>query len=191
MWTPLHHAAHGGHAKLAAILLSKGADYTARTPLGLTACHLAALRGDEATVNVFMGCAQYRLLKTQNGRTILHSAAQGGHLGVIRMLLKDGCDVSAKDEYGQTARDLVQGVNSIGFDVVFSAYSVASFEQADDLVEVATDDKADPEFNEENHDQDTVPTDTDGWFESSKLSVSVPRLRIIPPTPPPSPTASP
>lgn len=126
MWTPLHHAAHGGHSSLVALLLKYRAAQPARTPLSLTACHLAASRGDSATVRLLINDIHF---KTREERTPLHSAAAGGHPDVIRLLLKYGADVSAVDRYRKTPRDLVQSDNLKEVEEVFSAQLEASFGQ--------------------------------------------------------------
>lgn len=41
----------------------------------------------------------------QQGRTVLHMAAAHGHRKVVRLLLKKGADISARDNRGLTALD--------------------------------------------------------------------------------------
>ena len=134
MWTPLHHAAHGSHSALVAHLLASGANPHAQSPLGLTACHLAASRGDTETVKLLIDHNFDLKLTTRDKRTVLHSAAEAaepGYLEVIRLLFTSGCSALAKDKYGHTALDLVPNNSSIQAKGVFSAYMEASFQEQD------------------------------------------------------------
>ena len=127
--TPLHHAAHGGHSALAALLINKGSNVHNQTPLGLTACHLAVSRGDLETTILLLD-AGFDLKSTSRGRrTVLHSAAEAEHVGVVRLLLQRGANVSAKNDYGETAGNLVRDNASTELRGVFAAYEKVSFEQ--------------------------------------------------------------
>ncbi|KAL6713765.1 hypothetical protein ACLMJK_008257 [Lecanora helva] len=126
-WSPLHHAVYNGHPDLVEYLVRNGADLKAQTPLGLTACHLAARRGDISSVLYCLSGNPDTIisLQTRAGRTPLHSAAEGGHLKVIRMLLSNGADVSAVDQDGYTPRALLKDRNSAEVEEVFHAYMQA------------------------------------------------------------------
>ena len=116
MWTPLHHAAQSSHSGLVALLLAKGANPHAQSPLGLIACHLAASRGDTETVKLLLDHKFDLKLTTRDKRTVLHSAAEAaepGYLEVITLLLTSGCNALAKDKYGHTALDLVPNNSSM------------------------------------------------------------------------------
>ena len=148
-----------------------------------------------------MGCPLDQLPKTQDERTVLHSAAQGGNLDVIRILLNSGVDVSAKDKYGQTARDLVQCDDSTKVDGVFSAYSVASLGQASEsakTVSAETDDnsKIDHALRDPYAEPVWLPARLNGRIYTPKLSLStpsiesnssfsIPSIQLISPSPPP------
>ena len=134
MWTPLHHAAQGSHSGLVALLLAKGANLHAQSPLVLTACHLAALRGDTETVKLLLDHKFGLKLTTRDKRTVLHSAAEAaepGYLEVITLLLASGCNALANDKYGHTALDLVPNNSSMQARGVFSAYMEASLGEQD------------------------------------------------------------
>ena len=129
MWTPLYHAARGSHSKLVALLFANGADPNAQTPLGLTAGHIAASRGDTATIRLILEARSNMFdgtLTTREGNTLLHSAAEAGHLEVLRLLLLKGLDPLAKNKYGLTAQDLVPNNQSAEVRGVFSAHTEAS-----------------------------------------------------------------
>ena len=143
LWASLHHAAHQGHFTFVRFLVRKCADQDAQTPFGLTACHLAASRGDLESTQLLS--VKYiegnEKLRTRKGRTPLHSAAQGGHLGPVRILLRNGADVFAVDENGLTAKELISKQNLIpnqyselnldsnAIDSVFAVYLEASLKQ--------------------------------------------------------------
>ena len=130
VWTPLHYAARGCHSDLVALLLLMDADPNAQTLLGLTACHIAASRGDTVAVRFMLetkfGSGFNNSLMTQEGNTLLHSAAEAGHLEVIRLLLQRGFDVLTKNKHGSTAQDLLRDNQSMEAREVFSAYTEAS-----------------------------------------------------------------
>ena len=107
-WKPLHHAAGGGHADLVAFLLQKEAKAFAQTPLGLTACHIAAERGYlEVVVLLLENTDSSQWPTTLNRNTVLHSAAQAGHLNIIILLLSKGFNRWVGNADRQSAWDLV------------------------------------------------------------------------------------
>ena len=140
-WTPLHHAAFGSHSDVVKLLLSKGANPNSQTPLGLTACHIAAARGDMDSVMAFLGCGPnvnlmaylgYSFdikLMTKLGRTVLHSAAETDQLNIVQLLLQAGVDAAARDKDGLTAWDLIKNKDSMEVRSLFSAHAMASFQK--------------------------------------------------------------
>ena len=128
MWTPLHHAAHRGHSNLVEYLVDNGAESNTQTPLGLTACHLAAARGNVTSLRLLLRQDPIHSLsfKTREGRTPLHSAAESGHVEAIRMLLQLGSDALAMDQYGQTSRSLMRHRDATLVDALFFPYEHAA-----------------------------------------------------------------
>jgi len=123
--TPLFAAAAGGHAKIAEILLAHGADVKVRGDGGDTALHRAAAEGETEVARVMLGHSADPNARTETGETPLQWAAQRdgtGHYSlydasvlpdprrgvmvdntsVIKLLLREGADVNARDNEGWT-----------------------------------------------------------------------------------------
>ena len=127
-WKPLHYAAYGRHADLVAFLLQKGAHPFAQTPLGLTACHIAAERGYlEVVVLLLRDTYSTQWPSTLKKNTVIHSAAEAGHLNIISLLLSKGFDPWAKNGSGQNARELVPNIETRWVEAAFSRYTQPSF----------------------------------------------------------------
>ena len=112
-WTPLHLAAHFGHANLAAYLLALGADPLARSanPLANLPVHAAAA-GRNAGIIALLLAAGTPVDPTQHGGfTPLHAAANAGDLASLEVLLKAGADPSVKSGDGRTAAEFAQAGN--------------------------------------------------------------------------------
>lgn len=92
MWTSLHYAIHGSHPALVAFLREKSAIPNAQTPSGMVSCHLAASRGYIESVESLIKVNCDLKLMTRDKRAVLHSAAETGHLGLIRLFLTSGAD---------------------------------------------------------------------------------------------------
>ena len=215
MWTPLHYAAHGSHSALAVFLIGNGSSPNSQTPLGMTPCHLAASRGDIETVKSLIDSNFDLKITTHDKRTVLHSAAEAGHLGVVRLLLASGCDALAKDRNGCYARDLVQNGDSVEVKGIFGTYMEALLGDHDDIqsTDEMTNNSTQP-FSKEH--EDTVvlepkvgrhpphhvpniavmaiyPQDismTSSEEEPGAYIRDAPRLILVEPTPPSSPTRS-
>ncbi len=106
---PLHQAAYVGEARGAAALIRHGADvhseWNGRTPLEWAVRRespdemLVLLVESGATVDLaFRYCAG----ETEDDRTLLHAAAEGGATRFARILLEEGADVNARDTDGHT-----------------------------------------------------------------------------------------
>ena len=124
MWSPLHHAAHGSHSDLVALLLENNANSNSQTPLGLTACHLAASQGDAKMVTLLLH-AKYDLGPpwcTRDKHTPLHKASEKGYVDLCSLLLQKGSDVQAKNRDGLTALDMVEDSTSLAVKGVFMPY---------------------------------------------------------------------
>ena len=215
MWTPLHYAAHGSHAALVAFLIGNGSSSNAQTPLGMTPCHLAASRGDIETVKILIDSNFDLKLTTRDKRTVLHSAAEAGHLNVVRLLLASGSDALAKDRNGCFARDLVQDSDSVEVKGIFWAYMEALLGYHDDIqsTDEMIDESTQP-FSKEREEtvvlepevgehaphhvprigimevySPEVPT-TSSEEEAGPYIRDAPRLILVEPTPPSSPTGS-
>eukprot|EP01052_Picozoa_sp_SAG31_P049350 SAG31_NODE_10762_length_1101_cov_0.862275_1_plen_103_part_00 len=91
-----HLAALKGHAELVDLLLRSGANATARTALGRTPLHLAAMGGSAASAKLLLehpGVEPDTVASARTGETALHMAALHGYGDVVAVLLKAGADV--------------------------------------------------------------------------------------------------
>jgi len=131
--TPLLVAsARSGNVQAVTLLLSKGANASAKTITGLTALGGAAIFGDPALMRLLMANGAkpadtpdlaraaaaghcYECLRlaldsgasangaTQTRRSALQDAAGFGHVDMVRMLVEKGADIQAADSRGYTA----------------------------------------------------------------------------------------
>lgn len=88
-YTTLHLAAIGGHLDALKILRYKGANVRARTSvLEWTALHLAAAEGHEVVTEWLLQNGARARAEAKDGTKALQLAVNGGHDGVVRILLK-------------------------------------------------------------------------------------------------------
>ncbi|XP_020589238.1 ankyrin-3-like [Phalaenopsis equestris] len=108
-WSPLHHAAAGGHLEVLRILLLKGAQPDVAAPDGRTPLHIAAeeRRRDCVTALLAAG-ARGDAPAGATGNTALHMAAAVGDEATARILVEKGCAglKEARNAAGKTAYDL-------------------------------------------------------------------------------------
>ncbi len=109
-FTPLHWAVRYGRVKVAALLIAKGADLTAKTGEGegWTPLHYAAAEGGPGVVRLLLAKGANVHARGTGGQTPLHAAAGEGRLDVIRLLIAKGADPSARDRRGRTPRDVAR-----------------------------------------------------------------------------------
>ncbi len=104
--TALHWAAEQGHAAVAELLLSAGADVEAKTRVGsYTPLHLASRSGSAPIARALLDAgADPHAAAINSGVTPLHFAAAAvDGSGVVKALLKAGADVDAREtSSGQT-----------------------------------------------------------------------------------------
>ncbi|QOD38034.1 ankyrin repeat domain-containing protein [Candidatus Wolbachia massiliensis] len=99
-YTLLYIAAMNGSAKIAELLMNKGADNVA-DEYGWTPLHFAAKHGHTEIVKALIGKADLKAAD-KDGCTPLHFAAENGHKEVVEVLINNGADPNTVDEYGQT-----------------------------------------------------------------------------------------
>lgn len=101
MMTPLHYACEHDNLYVAEMLLKYGADICARNTSGSTPLHIICLRGSNSMVGL-IGEAQVNVA-TDSGLTLLHCAADQGHVEVCRALVHlGGVSVNSRDDRGLT-----------------------------------------------------------------------------------------
>jgi hypothetical protein len=96
-------AAMRGQTPLVEQLLNDGAAIDGREGLlQETVLHIAAERGDVATVQLLLTRNTAVSIKNENGDTALHLAAQRDHETVVELLILGEADVSAQNGEGKT-----------------------------------------------------------------------------------------
>ena len=101
--TALMHAARGGQADAAALLIEAGATVVAKDKGGLTPLHYAAKHGHAEVVRLLVKSGAKVEAADRGGSTPLMEAAGEGHLEATRALLELKADLNAKTKDGFTA----------------------------------------------------------------------------------------
>ena len=109
-WTPLHLAAHYGHAAVVEMLLANNADVHARSgnPMRNHPLHAAAAGQRVETARLLLDAGADPNATQAGGFTPLHSAAQNGNRALVELLLSRGADVAARSDDGRTALSLAE-----------------------------------------------------------------------------------
>jgi ankyrin repeat protein len=117
--TPLLLAADMGHVKAAEILLNNGADLLHKDKEGWQAIHWAAQFGHlgilEYLCPKIVASIPLNQIKANDWTTPMHCAAEVGQLRVVKLLIKNGFEVAARNKKGQTPKILAQnnGYNNV------------------------------------------------------------------------------
>jgi serine/threonine-protein phosphatase 6 regulatory ankyrin repeat subunit B len=108
--TALHLAADQGHEEVVRVLLDKGAQTSCTDVEGMTPLMDGVSGGHLGVVKVFVQHREGRGLEEveDNGFTVLHLAAESGHVEVLRFLLVAGADLTMTDHHGRTPRALAE-----------------------------------------------------------------------------------
>jgi ankyrin repeat protein len=109
-FTALHQASMRGMARATEILIEKGADIEARTPLGESALILACQYVYKGHEHVKIAKMLIKAGADVNARdhhqeTPLIEATSGGSVELMEILLNSGADIEAKDKRGEGALD--------------------------------------------------------------------------------------
>ena len=92
-WTPLMAAADKGHTDICGILLAAGADVNeVTTKRKVTALLIAALRGNNTLVKVFLSWGAKVDAQDKGGATPLFCACHQGHLDCVQTLVRAGAN---------------------------------------------------------------------------------------------------
>jgi len=108
-WTPLHFAAIMGKARVARLLLAKGANVNAWTGEGLMPLHCLSDMGQPTEVaRLLLEYGAEVNTRTLRGgrRTPLHCAAEYNSVQVAQLLLYHRANINAKDDTGRTPLDI-------------------------------------------------------------------------------------
>ena len=102
--TALHWAAYDGDVRETRILLTAGANPSARTDTGMTPLLLACEAGNAAIVKALLSAGADANQTLQHGETALMMAARTGSVPVMKLLLARGAKVDAREKLrGTTA----------------------------------------------------------------------------------------
>jgi ankyrin repeat protein len=107
-FTPLHLASFFGRAKMAAILLDRGAEPSAvsRNPMSVEPLHSAAAVRDTAIIRMLLDHGADVNARQAGGWTPLHAAAMFGDAPLAELFLSRGAVADLPNDQGKTALDL-------------------------------------------------------------------------------------
>lgn len=109
-WSPLHLAAHYGHADVVKLLLHNNApvDLRSTNQMANTSLH-AALAGRRADVAMILLDAGAEVnAKQHGGWTALHAAAANGDRALVELLLSRGATAAMANDTGETASSIAR-----------------------------------------------------------------------------------
>ena len=107
-WTPLHLACFFGQPDLAAALIEKGADVSARSrnAMANTPLHAAVAGRNRGAVRSLLEHGADVNARQEGGWTALHAVAQNGDVETARLLIAAGAQVDARAGNRQNPMDL-------------------------------------------------------------------------------------
>ena len=110
---PIHDVARmGTQAQMQALLKANPAHRDARTPLGATPLHYAALGEDPGPLKALLAAGANPNARDSEGRTPLHMAAFATRTEHARLLLRAGADPHIKTEAGRDVLSLARKVRA-------------------------------------------------------------------------------
>ena len=95
---PLHVAARERHGGVVDLLLAQGAPVDALNGGGMSALHLATIKGDLLIAQLLLTAGADVNGKTTDGSTALHLAVEEGQRRIAEFLIDHGADVNAQHE---------------------------------------------------------------------------------------------
>ena len=109
--TPLHYPAYRGHTEIAELLISKGADLNTKDDNGETPLYQAEEVGLTHFGEVLTRKKETAALLRKHGAKhgSIHTAVEGGDIEGVKEFLATGTDVNAKNKFGETPLDLING----------------------------------------------------------------------------------
>jgi ankyrin repeat protein len=110
---PIHDAARTGNRKdIEVILQSTPRMRDARTVLGITPLHYAAMNADSGPLRALLAAGAAVNVRDGEGRTPLHMAAFSTRTANARLLLEAGADTSLKTDAGRDALSMARKVRA-------------------------------------------------------------------------------
>ena len=110
---PIHDAARlGKRADVERILKATPAARDARTPLGITPLHYAAMNADEGPLTTLLAAGAGVNARDGEGRTPLHMAAFSTRTANAKLLLEAGADPAAKTDAGRDVLSMARKVRA-------------------------------------------------------------------------------
>eukprot|EP00887_Chlorella_sp_A99_P000878 scaffold5.g878.t1 len=101
-WSPMHHAAAGGHREVVQALLAAQAELDDMAADGDTPLHKATLGGHLAVVQLLTAARCQLDQRNTTGATPLYNAASQAHVAVVRHLAAEGASLDAPTTNGCT-----------------------------------------------------------------------------------------
>ena len=136
--TPLHMSCHVMDIRCIELLVSAGADVSARTRDGRTMAFLVAEKADRPDVlRLFLEHGEDINSHTSDGWTLLHSAARGNRLNNIRSLVRAGIQVDATTRSGDDA--IAVAVTSNTYEALCLLLHVTPTKKIQDAFEIYVD----------------------------------------------------
>ena len=105
-------AARRGELKPLEILLQRGASISHRDQYGLTALHVAAIKGHREVAVLLIEFGLGLESEDNEGHAPLHLAVEGGSMETVEMLVDKGANIDARSRRGATPLDLA---NALGY----------------------------------------------------------------------------
>ncbi|MBI5718887.1 MAG: ankyrin repeat domain-containing protein [Burkholderiales bacterium] len=110
---PIHDAARQGtQADVVRMLAADAAQRDARTPLGATPLHHAAMNGDPGPLKALLAAGANPNARDAEGRTPLHMAAFATRTDNAKLLLRGGADPLAKTDAGRDVLSMARKVRA-------------------------------------------------------------------------------
>ncbi len=114
--TPLHIAVELGKPEMVQLLMLKGADKDAKDGNGWTPLHTAALANQATSAQALLaGGADVSIRCDTRNMSVVHLAAQKGHVDILRAVIEHGADVEATDDDQATALHYCAEAEAIDF----------------------------------------------------------------------------
>ncbi|GBL81153.1 Serine/threonine-protein phosphatase 6 regulatory ankyrin repeat subunit B [Araneus ventricosus] len=99
--TPLHFAVYPGHANVVKLLIENGANVNIADYKNRTAIELAVAHGKLEIVKMLSELKSINIHdKANDGFSLLHIAADSGHLNIIKHLIEKGADINSENDAG-------------------------------------------------------------------------------------------